>query len=166
MSEQKIVVDHMKLNYKGLFDVRELYKVLDNFFKEKGYDKRELRNIEHVKPEGKYIELELLPFKKVSDYAKFVIRVEAIMNNIKEVDIEKDSHQMKLNQGEVTVIFDGIMETDYEHRWDTRPEYVFIRTIFDKFVYRIYTRQWESQLVRDVEHLHSIVKSFLNLYRY
>ena len=166
MSEKKIVVDHLSINYKGLFDVKELYRLIDSFFKEKGYDKRETRNTEFVSPEGKYIELELEPFKKVSDYVKLIFRLTIIIKNLREVEVEKRKHKIRMNKGDVLIITDGFVMTDYENRWEGKPEYVFIRTIFDKFIYRRYTSDFEGMLVADVEELQAALKSFLNLYRF
>ena len=67
MVERDIVVDRMKIEYEGLFSARELYKLIDNWFFEKGYDKREKKSSESIKPAGKYIEMELEPWKKVTD---------------------------------------------------------------------------------------------------
>ena len=39
MAEREVVVDKMRLTYEGLFDVTELYKLIDRFMKEKGVGK-------------------------------------------------------------------------------------------------------------------------------
>ncbi len=166
MVEKKLVVDSVRINYKGLFNVKELYRVIDSFFKDKGWDKREVRNKEFVSPEGKYVELWLEPFKKVSDYAKLILRIQIIMENLREVVVEKGRHKKKMNKGDVLIIIDGFLDTDYENRWEGRPEYVFIRTIFDKFIYRKHTGEFEALLVEDSDELKATIKSFLNLYRY
>ncbi|MBW2970749.1 hypothetical protein KY320_01160 [Candidatus Woesearchaeota archaeon] len=166
MSEVKIIVDGMTLSYEGLFDAAELYKMIDQFFWEKGYDKREIQNMEKVEQTGKYIELELQPYKKLSDYAKVIIRIYIRMFDVKEVEVEKDGQQIRLNQGRLNLIFDGFLETDYEGRWESKPMYVFMRTVFDKFIYKTYTAKYESILTEEIHHLHSQIKSFLNLYRY
>jgi len=64
------------------------------------------------------------------------------------------------------MIFDGYVETDYENRWENKPIFYFLRALIDKYIYRIYTDKFESMLVADVHHLHTRIKSFLNLYRY
>lgn len=166
MSEKKLVIDQLKLNYQGLFEVNELFKAVDAWFYEKGYDKYEKKNEEQVLPTGREIVLELRPWKKITDYAKNEIRVRMFMHNIKEVEIEKDGTKVKLNQGEIQIIFDGYMETDYENKWENKPLFFFIRTLFDKYIYRGYTSKFEGNLVDDVHDLHTRIKAFLNIYRY
>jgi len=166
MPEREVVVDKLRLTYEGLFSVAELYNMIDEWFRWKGYDKRENKNIEIVKPEGKYIEIELEPWKKVTDYAKNVIKIKIQMFDIKEVEVEKDKTKLKLNQGRVHFVFDGYLETDYESRWEGKPIFYFIRTIFDKYFYRPFTAGFERGVKEDVMHLHSQVKAFLNLYKF
>ena len=166
MSERRLVVDHMRIKYEGLFDLFELYKLMDSWFREKAFDKRELRNQEHVRPDGKYVELVLMPWKKISDYARHVIRVELRVFKLKEVVIERDGRKTKMNQARIDIIIDGYLDMDYEDRWEQKPFYFFMRTLFDKFIYRTYSTQFEELLVENVTQLHTMIKSFLNLYRY
>ena len=166
MPEREVVVDKLRLTYEGLFSVGELYKMIDEWFRWKGYDKRENKNIEVVKPEGKFIEIELEPWKKVTDYAKNVIKIRIQMNDIKEVEVEKDNTKLKLNQGNVHFVFDGYLETDYEARWEGKPIFYFIRTVFDKYFYKPFTAGFERGVKEDVMHLHGQIKAFLNLYRF
>jgi len=166
MAEREIIVDHMRLIYEGLFDVTQLYTMIQEWFREKGYDKKERKNYENVTPTGKYIELELEPWKKITDYAMFVIKLRIIMKDVKDVEVEKDGAKVKLNQGHITIVFDGFLQTDYESRWEGKPMMFFLRTLFDKFVFKPYTERFKGKLLDEVNDLHSQVKGFLNLYRY
>ena len=166
MPEREVVVDKLRLTYEGIFSVSELYKLIDEWFRWKGYDKRENKNIEIVKPEGKFIEIELEPWKKVTDYAKNVIKIRIQMSDIRDVEVEKDNTKLKLNQGKVHFVFDGYLETDYEARWEGKPIFYFLRTIFDKYFYRPFTAGFERGVKEDLMHLHSQIKAFLNLYKF
>ncbi|MFH1134065.1 MAG: hypothetical protein V1735_06245 [Nanoarchaeota archaeon] len=166
MVERRLVVDGMKLGYKGLFNASELYKLIDYYFRERGFTKHELKNFEMVMPAGKQIEVIKEPYWKINDYTKFVIRVSLVMTEVKEVAIEKDGTKVKMNQGNVEITFDGFLELDFEHRWEKRPVFYFIRAIFDQFVYKVETEKFEEGLTKEVNELHTQVKAFLNLYRY
>src|SRR3989338_2059430 len=132
MAEREVVVDKMRLTYEGLFEVTELYKHIDEWFRSRGYDKRENKNIEKVTPDGKYIEIEIEPWKKLSEYARIVIKLRMIMTDVKDVEVEKDGIKVKQNQGKLQAVFDGLLETDYEHRWEGSPLFYFLRVIWDK----------------------------------
>ncbi|HIH38606.1 hypothetical protein J4460_01385 [Candidatus Woesearchaeota archaeon] len=166
MAERTLVVDHMRLMYEGLFDVEELYAMIQEWFREKGYDKREDKNYETVTPTGKYVELVLEPWKKITDYAKFVVKIRMVMEDVKKVDIEREGLKVTVNQGKVSMIFDAWFETDYENRWESKPEFFFIRTMFDRFIFVPYTERFKARLLEDVNQLYGNIKGFLNLYRY
>lgn len=166
MAERRLVIDHMKLSYEGLFDLHELYSLINQWLKDKGFDLREQRNQEHVKPGGKYIEVELLPWKRITDYARHVIRVNIRIRDMKDAVVEQDNIRTNINKGKISVVIDGYLDTDYEDRWESKPFYFFIRTVFDKFIYRTYSTQYEELLVENVLQLLSTIKSFLNLYEY
>ncbi len=166
MSERRLVIDHMTLTYEGLFDLHELYTLINLWLKDKGFDLREQRNQEQVRPNGKFIEVEMLPWKKITDYARHVIRLNIRILSMKDAVVEEDGKRVKLNKGMIKLVMDGYLDTDYEDRWESKPFYFFIRTLFDKFVYRTYSTQYEELLVENCLQLHSTIKAFLNLYQY
>lgn len=166
MAEREVVIDKMRLSYEGLFKVSELYKLIDGWLREKGYDKRERIMVENVTKDGKFIEWEIEPWKKITDYACNVIKLRIIMTDIKEIEVEIDKAKVKMNQGKVDFVFDGYVETDYESRWDTKPLFYFLRTFFNKYIFKPYTEGYAINVIEDVNDLHSRIKSFLNLYRY
>lgn len=166
MAETEVVVDKLRLDYEGLFSVPELYKLIDEWFEEKNYDKKEIRNIERVSADGKYIELELLPWKKCSDYTKNELRLRIILSGIKDVEIERDKVKVKLNQGKVHIVFDGYLTTDYFNKWENKPVFYFIRSIFDRWVYQPFQSGFQRGVRSDVTELKDRIKAFLNLYRF
>jgi|SRR3989338_5101239 len=166
MAERRLVVDHMKVSYEGLFDLHELYTLINQWLKDKGFDSREQRNQEHVRPGGRFIELELLPWKKITDYARHVVRLNIKILGLKDVVVEEDGKRVTLNKGTVNITLDGYLDMDYEDRWEAKPFYFFIRTLFDKFVYRTYSTQYEELLIENCLQILSTIKAFLNLYQY
>ena len=166
MVERKIVVESMVVEYSGLFNASELHRLINNWLTEKAYMAHDMRSAEHVSEAGKHIEYVAEPYKRITDYAKYVINITAIMDNVKEVVVEKSGSKVKLNQGKVMVELSGFLELDYEHRWEKKPLFYFLRAIFDQFIFKVNTERFEQGIAEEVNHLHTTVKSFLNLYKY
>ncbi len=166
MSEKRLIIDQLKLNYSGIFHLNDLYRMIDSWLYEKGYDRHEKKNDEIVLETGRKIELELRPWKKTTDYAKNEIKLRIFVDNMTDVEVEKDGKNVKLNKGDIQMIFDGFLITDYENRWEGKPMYYFFRTLVDKYIFRIYTGKFSGNLAADVKDLHQRIKSFLNMYRY
>ncbi len=166
MSEKKLVIDQMKLTFEGIFDLNGLYRTIDAWFYEKNYDKFEKKNFEQIMPTGKDIEIEILPWKKTTDYFKNVIKIRMRFTGIKDVEIEKEGVKLRLNQGRIMMIFDGYLISDYDQKWEDKPLFFLIRTLFDKYVFKPYFNKFEKWLINDVYDIHGRIQRFLNLYRY
>ncbi|MBU0628723.1 MAG: hypothetical protein KKC75_06020 [Nanoarchaeota archaeon] len=163
MSDLRIIVDHLKLEYSGLMDVREFFKIIGSFCKERDYQKKEDKNHEHNKSDGKYIEYEISPWKKVSDYHRYIIKIRLLFQHLNKVEIVKDKKKVQIDKGKVIIYLDGYMENDYLNRWDDRPFLLFIRTIYDKFIYKLYTERFEQILAHEVQDLYTEIEKFLNM---
>ena len=166
MSEKKLIIDQLKLTYEGIFDLNGLYRMIDAWFYEKGYDKWELKNYEQVLPTGKDIEIELQPWKKTTDYFKNTIRVRFKAVNVKDVEIEREGVKLRVNQGKLMMIFDAYLESDYDNKWESKPMFFFIRTLFDKYVFVGYYNKLKKWMINDTHDLHSRIQKYLNLHRY
>ncbi len=165
MTDQYLIVDHLKFSYEGLFNVAELYNLITAFFFEKKWDWHEELNQELVTPKGKQVYIRLLPWKNVSDYHKLRVSIKMIFTDIKEVEVEHEGKTIKLNQGLVRIIFDGYIITDRKKLW-TKPYQWFLTVIFDKYFYRNHLAKYETWIKNDIDDLLHKIKTFLNVYHY
>lgn len=165
MSEKKLIVDQVKFTYEGLFDLTELYRLIDSFFYQRNWDKYEKQNIEQVFPTGKHIQWELWPFKNITDYYRMHIKIRARFIDVVKVEVEYEGRKVKLDQGRVRIIFDGYVESDRHQLWEKSPFFWFMRTMLERYVYKRHFRQQEQWLLSDLEELLGRIKSFFNVYR-
>lgn len=166
MSEIKYLIDGKQVQYEGLFDMKGLFKAIDDFFRERGYDRLETKNFEEVYESGRQITIELLPYKKPNDYLKMEIRVYAFFKNLKEKIVEVNGDKKKLFHGRAEFWFDCNLYTDFEHRWEDRVVFYFLRTITDKYIRQSTTSMAEELAIKDCTDVIDLVKSFLNMNRY
>lgn len=165
IAEQRtILVERQRLHFEGLFSVADLYKTIDEYYEEKGYDKREIKNAEIVRDDGvRFIEIIFEPWKKITDYAKSVIKTRVVMENVKTVEVEKEGLKISANQGKVLFVFDVYTETDYEGRWGSKGIFTFVRIMFDKYFFKNYTRLYEAEAMDDFKLLLYHIKTNLNM---
>ena len=166
MAERKVLVDGVNLKYEGLFNFKDLYNILDSWLAENSYDKREHENLEKVTPTGKFIRIELRPWRTSSDYEKVEMKIVLTVHDMVDVVVEKDGMKMKLNKGSVSIVFSGFLLTDVEGRWTSKAFFFFLSQVFDKFIYKTQLGRLEATLKHDVMMLHKTLKSFLNMHRY
>jgi hypothetical protein len=163
-AQRYILVDKHRMHYEGIFSVKDLYKLIDEYYEEKGYDKRELVNTEIVKDDGeRFIEIIFMPWKKITDYAKSTQKLRVVMENIKAVEIEKDGLKVTANQGKLLFVYDVYIDTDYEEKWQKKGTHSVIRVLFDKFFFKQYTKQYFAEAIDDYKMLIYQIKTFLNM---
>ena len=85
---------------------------------------------------------------------------------MKDAEIEKQGVKLGINQGTIRIIIDGYLVSDYENWWEEKPLFYFIRTLFDKYIYKYHFTKYTGELIHDIQDLHSRMQKFLNLYRY
>ncbi|MAF13800.1 MAG: hypothetical protein CMI53_02835 [Parcubacteria group bacterium] len=166
MTERTLVVDQLKFSYEGLFDTAELYKLIDGWFYEKGWDKRELMNEELVTPAGRQIRIVLEPWKTISDYFKLFMQVKLNIHDVKDVEIEKQGQKIKINQGEIKIIFNGYVLSDASGEWNQKPFWWFLSILANKYLFKENYGRAERWILSDVDDLYQKIKSFLNVYKY
>lgn len=166
MAETKSLIWLKPLHYSGLIDIKGLYAVIDRWTEQNSYDKVERRNFEDVMGDRKQIILELVPYKKLTDYAKCEIRIYMELTNLKDTVIERNGIKHKYPKGDAFFSFDCSLITDYESHWESQAYYFFFRTVVDKFIYRGYTKRYEAEAKADCNELINEIKSHLNLSRY
>ncbi len=166
MPEKILVGGRPTIEYSGLFNFQEFYFLIKKLFKEKGYDWFEKKHREEVLSGGKYIKIDLEPWKKISDYVKLSISMSIEAKNLKEKEIVKDKEKIKVNEGDLEIGFQTWVITDYEGRLENTPGYFFFKVLVEKFIVNIYKKSWEKHVQKDFEYIRKNIKSFLNLYKY
>lgn len=166
MGHIKLIVDHEKIDYSGPLEVTNLLRTIENFIWERGFDKRQEKDFEQNTERGKFIEWQIAPWKTITDYTRYIIKVRVLGYDIGKTDVVKNGKKIKVDNGRIIIVIDGFVEYDVESRWEQKPILHFLRTIYDKFIFKVYTERFEQRLIHDINHLHDHIEKFLNLYRH
>lgn len=163
MTEKRLVVDGLELEYQGLFDLDALLKEIDKTTAEKGYSKSEKRRLEIARPEGKEFSIELRPSKSKSEYFILMLKIKVHITNIKEVEVLRGNKRTRMQEGKVSILFDAWTTTWYEFRWEQKPLFYFLRNLVDRFIYQFHTDANLGELSDDCHYVYNQVKAHLNL---
>ena len=166
MGHVKIIVDHHKIDYSGPLNVNHLLRMIENFIWERGFDKNQEKDFEQNTERGKFIEWQVAPWKWVTDYTRYIIRVRVLGYDIIKTDAVNNSKKTKVDTGRILIVMDGFVEYDLQSRWEQNPLLHFLRAIYDNFIFKAYTERFEHMLINDINHLHDHIEKFLNLYKH
>tara|TARA_Y100000310_G_scaffold135179_1_gene134052 strand:- start:1773 stop:2273 length:501 start_codon:yes stop_codon:yes gene_type:complete len=162
MPEKKDVFKQ-QVKQKGFFNYDELYKFCFNWLKEENYIISEDKYVEKVSSFGKEVEIKWTAKKKISDYFRNVIELKWHIIGLTDAEVEIGGQKQKTNKGEVKIDIKGILERDYEKRWEDKPAWKFLRGIYDKYIIRTTMEQYETTLKNKVVSYFEQIKAFMNL---
>ena len=160
MVETDYIIRELALKQTAVFDVLELYKLLKNSLKERGYTLYE-REYENIKKELLTTKIKFEGNKKVDEYSMFAIRVKIKVDNYEDIEIKNK----KLTKGEIEFSFETVIYTDYEERFENRPIRKFLRAVYDKFIARDKYARYEQEVKEDTYAVYNELKAYLNLYK-
>lgn len=166
MGHLKMIVDHVKLEYKGPLVLNDLFRLIENFLWEKGYDKQHEKDFEINTSIGKSFEWQMSPWKKITDYSQYILRIRLIGFDFVKTDMIVEGRKKKIENGKVIVVIDGFLQHDYDGYWDERPILFLLRTIYDYFIFKVYGENLEHRLVHDVNVLSHDIQKFFNMHRH
>ena len=159
MVEIEKVVDRRKLDYDGILSYSGFYKVIDEFFFEKGYDRQERINKEYVTPSGREVDLELIFWKKLTDYFESRIKF-----RIKIFNLENDPNK-KMQHGKLMIMTDGYIRTDYDvvPKWRKNTGLFIIGKLFENLAFKREKNKFKKLVEYDVNHLFEIIENYLDI---
>jgi hypothetical protein len=164
--EKNLVINGREFKYKGIFRVDDLFLVINRALEERGYEKREKKSEEIVTEAGRKSYVELRPYKNKSSYLVFMIKIKINLNKITEIMSELKSEKKKFQQGDVGIVFDSWIMTDYANRWGMKPWVYFLKGLFNKFVYTFPLEAGApGELVGDTAYIYGKIKKLFASYR-
>ncbi len=152
-----------KIKQGGIFHFKDFYSFMYDWIISEGYDLTEKKYSEKVVGDAKEIEIIWQTYKKVSDYFRFQFEIRWIILGMKDVEVQREGKKIKMNSGTLEVSFKAVLEKDYEHRWEDKPMFKFLRGIYDRYIIRNRIDEYEQNVVNELLELIDQSKSFLAL---
>lgn len=162
MSEQDRIAE-AKINHDGIFDYKEVYRFMYTWLTDYQYFVEERVYTEKAKPEGKEVEIHWIARRKISDYFRFILKVDWNIFGMTSVEVVKDNIKVKANKGRIEIKVTAFLEKDYEHRWENTAFAKFLRTMYDKFLIRNRIEDYEDKIALELDEIVSQTKAFLAL---
>ena len=166
MTEKNLVINNRRFVYSGMFSFHDLVTVINNATDEKGYTRAEKRNEEVVTDVGKNIYLELRPTKKKTNYVKLWMKIKINLRTVTQKSQEFEGHKRIFEQGDVEIIFDSWVYTDWEDRWGQGPFTFFMKAFIHKWFYKLPLEVgFTSELTEDTAYTYNKIRRLFKTYR-
>ena len=162
MSEISLVYGG-KVVHSGIFDFKDVYRFLYEWFMYYSYVVMEKKYSEKIKAEGKDIEIEWTCLRNISDYFRFRVKVTVRVMGMITVDVMRNGIKTKRDKGEIEINFSSGLERDYENKWETSPIIKFLRGLYDKYIIKTRIEAYEDRLGVEKDEIIAQIKSYLAL---
>ena len=90
MVEKKIIVYDLRLSYNGPLKIVDFYKEVENWMNRKGMNKELKKKMEKLTAKGKQLEWTIECWKNLTHFAKDVVRLRSMFNNVREIEVKRN----------------------------------------------------------------------------
>lgn len=155
------------LQYKGVWDMQDLYQFLASFFskhKMKFYEVKYV--VKHPGPYGPETYYVWQAKREVEEYYRYQIDIFLHTYDTQDVEVTmKDGSKRTFTKGRLWIQFRGKVETDYEKRWEEKAFFANLRNFYHKYVIwkKIEGVWWDNMYYTVFMKLHSLVKERLKM---
>ena len=163
--ERNLVINNKELKYSGIFNPNDIFNAINKALKSKGYEKREKKTEELVSSEQRANCIELRPIKVKSEIASLMIKIKIRYKNTKETVKEVNGVKRKFLQGDISIVFDAWVLTDFEHHIMMNPMIYFLRAFVNKFIHKIsFQANLTSEVMEDTAFIYGQLKKLFKEY--
>ncbi|MFH1608289.1 MAG: hypothetical protein ABIA78_04105 [archaeon] len=153
-----------KMSYTGISKFSDFYEFSYEYLTEEaGLDVAEKKYKEKLQGDSKRLEIDWIADRKITDYFKFEIEIKFVVENLKEIEINKDGKKIKTNSGKIKVAIKGNLIRDYNGRFEKSAWQKFSRGIYEKWIIPSRIEQYETDLFVECDKFSAQVKAYLDL---
>jgi len=153
-----------RIKYNGIFSFKDFYKFCyDWLTQEYGWEVIEEKYIEKLAGTTKDIDVEWAFKKKVTDYFKFKGVVKFKVLAMENIEVVQSGVKIKTNQGSVEIQIKGILQRDYEGKFDRTAYRKFLRAVYEKWVIPSRIDEFEGRITSKCDEFLGQGKAYLDL---
>ena len=158
ISEENKLGGTVTIRQKATFDLKQLYKQLDNFAKDNNYFFNEKNFTRKDGSAGSEYQIEWTFERKVTPFIKFYIDVEIWSLRTREVK-EKDKI---LYEGDLEINIESRMEMDWQKKWEKNDFTKFLRKVYIYYIKKQYFLNYAGKMWEETYDLHARLKTVLH----
>ena len=155
------------MQYKGIFDMQDLYESIADFFRQKKFKFYETQQrLRRPGPFGAEILYQFKATRKVEEYYDWEVKVEIETFDMHDIEVVmKDGTKKKMQKGRLWIQILGKCETDYEKVWEKSAFLAQLKSFYNKYIVKkTFEGVWWDELQYKIVHrLHALIKERLKM---
>ncbi len=155
------------IQYKGIFDMQDLYESIADFFRQKKFKFYEkFQRLRKPGPFGAEILYQFEARRKVEEYYEWVVYVNMETFDLHDIELVlKNGAKKKMSKGRIWIQLHGVCITDYEKMWEKSAFLAQLKSFYNKYVVkkRYEGLWWDELYYKIVLKLHALIKERLKM---
>ena len=155
------------VQYKGIFDMQDLYETIADFFRQKKFKFYETQQ-RHRRPSpfGAELLYSFVARRKVEDYYEWVVYVNIETFDINDIEVVlKDGTKKKMTKGRIWIQLYGSCIMDYMKLWNKNAFLAHLKSFYNKYIIKkkLEGFWWDEFHYKIVLRLHALIKERLKM---
>ena len=154
-----------RIKYDGLIDWGGLYKLIYEWFTQRGYYFEE-GSIKHKipTPMGAEDQFTFTGWRKTTQYMQENIKLHVHFFEMREVEVIKEGQKKNLIKARMVLTFNGDVQTDYQERWSQTQLGQYLKSFYERYIIKKDLESvWWDRLYYVIYKLHNEIKLFLDM---
>lgn len=155
------------LQYKGIFDMQDLYESIADFFRQKKFKFYETQQrLRKPGPFGAEILHLFRATRKVEEYYEWIVNITIETFDMHDIEVVlRDGTKKKMTKGRIWVQLYGNVEMDYEKIWEKSAFLAQLKSFYNKYVIRkrVEGMWWDELYYKIILRLHALIKERLKM---
>ena len=155
------------VQYKGIFDMDDLYQSIADFFRRKKFKFYEKQQRSRKPgPFGAEVLYQFEAKREVEDYYEWQVFINIETFDLRDIEVvAKDGTKRKMSKGRLWVQIWGNVSTDYEKIWEKSAFMAYLKSFYNKYIIRkkLEGVWWDELYYNIVMKLHSLIKERLKM---
>ena len=154
-------VSRNQLNLQSVeVDAKELLNTIKSLMEDYNYDVDDTKyKYKGKDPKLDFVQMLVVGEKKVDNYTKFVISVEAIIEDGTVIKKKRG----KVLKGRAKIIFKSELILDYDNKWSKDPILHFLKGIYEKYIYKPVRKDYEVKIAYEMFNIRDDVKKLVKM---
>ncbi len=155
------------IQYKGIFDMQDLYESIADFFRQKKFKFYEVQQ-RHRRPGpfGAEILYQFRATRKVEEHYEWSVDITIETFDMHDVEVVlKDGTKKKMAKGRLWLQMVGNVKMDYEEIWNKSAFLAHLKSFYHKYIVKktIEGLWWDELQYKIVLRLHTLIKERLKM---
>ena len=152
---KEVPIEQLPLfRYTGIIDFDKIYVSLAAWFKEQKYTLFE----DKYGYKGNEIELALRGEKTVTAWVKYIIELDVMVLDAKEVDVVIDDEKKRAIKGKLQFLVKAKYILDPDKKWEGSWLLENLRDFYFTYLIKSQVRSWHGDLLKKARELYKLVK--------